>query len=412
MPVPVPVRRVGRHYYALQRLCKTPPVVLQIAEANGWWAWGQPYAVRQAHLDHAKRRLLHLLYIMRDAAFDCDENRYTNETRACFLVHEHERLVEACEHLVQALGGLWRSYGGEPDFTKPVGLDGRRHSNAVEVLAQVLGGAFESMRWNTMTFVEAAARNVCLAYAKSLGIVLVSLRLLPSSMRSLCLPSRRCPELSCRVNHNDEILMGLMKRPRWQARDDACPRWGALLFRYARCVCVCFRHSLSLEHPPIAPNAHTYHVFVSLATQKGLGAIRDLITAAETQMLHCQPETQVQLQCAWSHWRRVAAASHHGLFNDADAIIELEVSARIGADPNELRCMPIRCAVGREAHLESPPYEYSRGSRSNRLGRGEVVHTLARRAGMHPGKYHDARCWPLVCRAKAYIPAGVEVDGL
>ena len=52
-------------------LCKRPPVVLDVVEANGWWVWSSH--PRAAYMDHAKRRVLHLLYTMRDAAFDCDD---------------------------------------------------------------------------------------------------------------------------------------------------------------------------------------------------------------------------------------------------------------------------------------------------------------------------------------------------
>lgn len=412
-----------RRYHAVgvPTLCKQPPLVFELLEKNGWWAWSSH--PRSAYMDHAKRRVLHFMYTMRDAAFDCDEEFWSESARACFLMHEHRRMVSVAEDMVQALGDLWHAYGGQADFASPIGADGSTHTPAVEVLAQSLQGGLDGIRWNRKRFYDKAMQRMCLAYIKCIGLVLVELRLLPRSLRPLLLPSKGVCRV-CAIDHSNEDLLTIFRRRDgggWYHRSNSSVDgaqwrcWGELLFEYARCVLVCYRDDIS---PQLRPFALKYTVFVSQETQHGLQAIRYLMAAAETQRLHSEPLHR--LKSAFGHWKRVNARV---AVNDVISAMqdeygiapEVTVRVRVGAPKHERMSMLLRTAVGEDTHLERPPVALGTDARSNRRGRLEVVHQLAQQAGVPPfnrrcvpgktgaaGIYtdFDGCCWPLITRRK------------
>lgn len=429
------------HAVGVAALCKKPPLVFELLEKNGWWAWSSH--PRSASMDHAKRRVLHFMYTMRDAAFDCDEECWSDSARACFLMHEHRRMVGVAEDMVQALGDLWHAYGGQADFASPFGADGSTHTPAVEVLAQSLQGGLDGIRWNRKRFHDRAMQRMCLAYIKCLGLVLVELRLLPRSIRPLLLPSKGVCRV-CAIDHSNEELLTMFRQRdaggyyRSSSADEERPRWrcwGEMLFEYARCVLVCFRDDIS---PQLRPFALKYTVFVSHETQNGLRAIRYLMAAAETQRLHGEPLHR--LKSAFGHWKRVderaavndvisaIMGAEHGALLDGDdggdGAAEVRVQVRVGPPQHERMSMLLRTAVGEDTHLERPPVALSTDARSNRRGRLEVVHQLAQQAGLPPfqrrcvpgktgeaGLYtdFDGCCWPLITRRKDELQGGDAV---
>ena len=430
------------HALGVAVLCKQPPVVLGLVEANGWWVWSSH--PRAAYMDHAKRTVLHLLYTMRDAAFDCDEEDWSDEARACFLMHEHRRMVTVAEDMLQALGDLWFAYGGEANFACAIGVDGSTHTPAVEVLAQTLPGALEGLRWNRKRFHERAAQRTCLDYVKCLGLVLVELRLLPRSMRYMLLPSPG-PCRVCAIDHDSEELIELFRRrdtrtegfpgvtARYRERQPRWRCWGELLFEYAQCVLVCYREDIAPQRRPLALK---YAVFVSREAQRGLRAIRYLMAAAETQRLH--GERTHRVKSAFGHWKQVSDAlappaatvsevlgaiadeiqQQYGFTVPEDAV---HMRVRIGAPVHERMSMLLRTAVGGATHYERPPTAMcTADARSNRPGRLDVVHRLSEQAGLPPfvrrcvpgkaggaGLYtdFDGCCWPLITRAKSSLTA-------